>query len=104
MDSPVPRVLIIEDNPDDRDLLLRQLQKKGMADHVKVIHDGRVAMDFLARDDDASNQVIALFLDLNLPSVSGLQLLEKVRSNPRRQHLPVIVMTSSNAPEDLNRC
>jgi CheY-like chemotaxis protein len=106
-DSALPvRVLVIEDNADDRDLLLRQLQKTGMADHVKFISDGREALNYLvARDPQpVASELVAIFLDLNLPSLTGLELLRSLRQDGLFQDTPVIVMTSSNDPRDLEEC
>jgi two-component system response regulator len=100
------RVLVIEDNADDRELLLRQLSKSGMDQHVKFISDGREALDYLTGPSAASlaDNLIAILLDLQLPSLSGLELLRRLRSRQDLKEMPVIVMTSSNKPEDLDEC
>jgi two-component system response regulator len=100
------RVLVVEDNADDRELLLRQLRKTGMAEHVKFISDGKEALNFLTVPDPQplAEELIAIFLDLNLPSLSGLDLLRTLRGGERFQATPVIVMTSSNDPRDLEEC
>ena len=104
-ENPV-RVLVIEDNPDDRELLLHQLRRGNMADQVKFITDGKEALDFLIGPAHAvqGNQIVAIFLDLNLPSLSGLEVLRSIRDHARWQTVPVIVMTSSNNPKDLAEC
>jgi two-component system response regulator len=100
------RVLVIEDNADDRELLLRQLRKSGMDSHVKFISNGQEALDFLTRPREIplTEELIAIFLDLKLPSLSGLELLRRVRRQDELQDIPVIVMTSSNDPNDLDEC
>jgi two-component system, response regulator len=100
------RVLVIEDNADDRELLLHQLRRGNMAEHVKFISDGQEALDFLVNPVNAaqSNQIVAIFLDLNLPSLSGIEVLRSLRDHSTLRTTPVIVMTSSNNPKDLAEC
>jgi two-component system response regulator len=104
-DSSV-RVLVVEDNPDDRELLMRQLRNSSMDSHVKFISDGREALDFLTglSARDVSAELIAILLDLRLPSLSGLDLLRHLRNQADLKAVPVIVMTSSNDPKDLEEC
>jgi len=96
------RILIVEDNRDDSELLMRQLKKANLGDQVLIIGDGQLALDFLTSAQ--SDHLVAMFLDLKLPTISGLQLLEKTRGLDKTKKLPVIVMTSSNSPEDLQKC
>ena len=103
MDSTPIRILIVEDNPDDEALLLRQLKKAQLDSHVRIIADGGTALAYLRDESVKSEDLITVFLDLQLPGVSGLQLLEAIRSQERTRHLPVVLMTSSNAPEEINR-
>jgi CheY-like chemotaxis protein len=104
METQKTRILIVEDNADDEALLMHQLQKAQLHQHVKVIADGKVAVEYLTDNDSRGDELIAIFLDLNLPSMNGLHVLEKVRSHDRIRHLPVIVMTSSNSSTDLEKC
>ena len=97
------RVLIVEDNCDDSDLLVRQLKRNNFEGSVKVIPDGQEAWDLLS-NESVRQELIAIFLDLKLPSLSGLKLLERIRSHPELGTVPVFVMTSSNDPKDLTEC
>ncbi len=99
------RVLVIEDNPDDCELLRRQLKKGGLGDHVKFISDGKEALEFLTGPQAPQPEdLIVILLDLRLPSLSGLDLLRRLRSQSKLQSVPVTVMTSSNDPKDLEEC
>ena len=98
------RILIVEDNPDDEALLLRQLKKAQLDGHIRVIADGNRALIYLSDAKYRCEDLVAVFLDLNLPAVGGVKLLEAIRAADRLKHLPVIVMTSSNAQEELDKC
>jgi CheY-like chemotaxis protein len=102
----VVRVVVVEDNIDDRDLLLRQLRKARIAEHVKFLTDGREALEFLSHLPPPLPfmDLIAIFLDLKLPGMSGVDLLREIRSLPRVQNVPVIIMTSSLDPKDFEAC
>ena len=100
--SPSPtRILIVEDNFDDGELLLRQLDKVGLGSQVRIIEDGEDALTFL---QSALNEIVAVFLDLQLPRLSGLGILRRVRADERFRTLPVIIMTSSNNPVEIEEC
>ncbi len=101
-------LLLVEDNPDDEVLTLRALRKHNLANNIMVARDGQEALDYLfgegeysGRDTRVLPQVI--LLDLKLPKVDGLQVLERLRSDPRTKHVPVVVLTSSNQEQDMLR-
>ena len=104
MKADKTRIVIVEDNAADLALLMRHLKKAKFDKHVKVISDGKAAFEWLSGGDQPGKDLIAVFLDLSLPSISGLRVLEMIRSNEGTRHLPVIVMTGSVDPEDLNKC
>ena len=101
MTAPKPRILIVEDDSNDRELLMRQIQKAGLDTQVKTVDDGQHALAFLLSN---SEDLVAMFLDLHLPGLSGLEILEEVRTHASLKALPVVVMTSSNHPDDLEKC
>jgi two-component system response regulator len=94
-------ILIVEDDADDSFMLVRQLEKAQIDDHVTVIEDGQKALTFLVA---AEPLPLAMFLDLRLPGMNGLELLEKIRQDGKLQSLPVIIMTGSSDPRDVAEC
>ncbi len=106
MSSGAVRVVVVEDSAEDRDLLLRQLRKSQIHQHVKFIPDGKEALTFLQRLPPPAPfcDLIAIFLDLKLPGMGGLDLLRAIRMTPRVQNAAVIVMTSSLDPRDFEAC
>jgi len=100
------RVLIVEDDPSDRELLLRQLRKAQIDDNVIFVPDARQALGVLEdyRNGKREGELIALFLDLHLPGLGGVEFLRKVRAMPDMVELPVIVITGSHDPRDFQEC
>ena len=104
--KPLPvRILVVEDDPNDQALLLLQLKKIQMADNVMIVPNAFQALHFI-EDTRSSSQwgLVAMFLDLHLPRMSGVELLHRIRKMPEMETFPVIVMTSSNNPQDLEEC
>jgi two-component system, response regulator len=101
-------ILLVEDNPRDEALTIRALQKSNVSSNVVVAHDGVEALDYLFgkgiyESRNVLEQPNLVLLDLKLPKVNGLQVLEKLRSDERTRRLPVVIFTSSNEEEDLIR-
>jgi len=99
-------ILLVEDNPDDEALTLRALKYNNIVNKVIVVRDGAEALDFLfgtgvhkGRDIRDLPQVI--FLDLKLPRIDGLEVLTRIRADPRTKLLPVVILTSSKEEQDL---
>ncbi len=92
-------IVLVEDNPDDEALTLRALKKQNIANEIVVLRDGVEALEFLlAPDKPIPNLVL---LDLKLPRVDGLQVLQRLRSEPRTELLPIVVLTSSDEDRDV---
>lgn len=101
-------VLLVEDNPDDEALTLRALRKHNLANEIIVARDGQEALDYLfgegeyaGRDIHSLPQVI--LLDLKLPKVDGLQVLEQLRNTEHTRNVPIVVLTSSSQEQDMMR-
>jgi two-component system response regulator len=99
-------ILLVEDNPRDEALTLRALKKSNIVNHVIVAHDGVEALDYVfgtgthaGRDTTVMPQLI--LLDLKLPKVDGLEVLQKIRADDRTRRIPVVIFTSSSEEEDM---
>lgn len=98
-------ILIVEDNPQDEMLMLRALRKANVANRIDVVRDGQQALDYMfgegefaSRDPMELPAVVAL--DISLPRLSGLEVLERLRADPRTRLLPVVILTSSDEERD----
>lgn len=101
-------LLLVEDNDDDVVLMRRAIKSAGIENSVQVVEDGQMAIEYLmGRGAFADRQAHPLpgivLLDLKLPRVSGLEVLEWIRNNPSTRSLVVIVLTSSNQPSDMRK-
>ena len=99
-------VLLVEDNPDDVELTLRAFKKYNIMNEVVVASDGAEALDYLFctgryASRDTNNLPEIVLLDLKLPKVDGLEVLQRLRADERTKHLPVVILTSSNEERDL---
>jgi two-component system, response regulator len=99
-------ILLVEDNPDDVELTLHALRKEKLANHIHVARDGEEAIEFLfcsgAHADRLFDQLPKLvLLDLKLPKVDGMEVLKRLKSDPRTQTIPVVILTSSKEERDL---
>jgi hypothetical protein len=102
-------IVLVEDNPQDEMLTLRALRKANLANHVQVVRDGQQALDYLFREGEfadrpGTDQPAVILLDLNLPRVSGLDVLERLRADPRTRLVPIVILTSSDEERDRVGC
>jgi len=98
-------VLLVEDNNDDVDLMLYALRKNNIYNEIVVVRDGVEALEYLFGEEGNGGSRVPelILLDLKLPRVNGLQVLERLRNNKRTQLVPVVVMTSSREDQDVNK-
>lgn len=99
-------VLLVEDNPDDEALTMRALRKANIANEIEVVRDGSEALEFLFcegqyADRDPSSVPALVLLDLKLPKVNGIEVLQRMRADSRTKLVPVVVLTSSSQDEDI---
>jgi CheY-like chemotaxis protein len=99
-------ILLVEDNPQDLALAQRALRKANLANRIQVARDGAEALDFLfcegayaaRKIEDAPNLIL---LDLKLPKVDGLEVLKRIKADPRTALIPVVMLTSSQEQSDV---
>lgn len=107
-DSDAVEILLVEDNPSDAELTLHALKKSKLANNIQHVSDGEEALDFIFCRNAFSSRRIdngprLILLDLKLPKVDGLQVLQAVKSDVRTKAIPIIVLTSSKEEQDLVR-
>jgi CheY-like chemotaxis protein len=106
MPNETKKILLVEDNPDDQQLTLRALQRHNIANEVVIANDGVEALDYLlgtgtSTGHDPLELPALVLLDLKLPRVDGLEVLQRIRSEERTRLLPVVILTSSAEERDL---
>lgn len=97
----VPPILLVEDNPMDLDLTLRAFARKKFANEVQIARDGEEALAWLPRWDGGADLPAVILLDINLPKVNGLEVLQQLKTHERYRRIPVVVLTSSREDRDL---
>lgn len=102
-------ILLVEDNPDDRELTIRALRSSRVINHIRSVSDGAEALDYLyARGKyvgrEVAHQPRLVLLDLKMPKVSGIEVLRQIRADDRLRRIPVVMLTSSREERDLEEC
>lgn len=101
-------VLLVEDNPDDAGLVLHAFKKARFANQINVVSDGAAALDYVfCRGDYADRQqerLLVILLDLNLPKISGLEVLRRIKADSRTRKIPVVILTASRQDRDIAEC
>jgi two-component system response regulator len=98
-----PHILLVEDNPDDADLTVVALRNNRIANHIVIARDGAEALELLfgPRAGATPELPAVVILDLNLPKISGIEVLQRIRSTPRSALLPVVMLTTSVEDRDV---
>lgn len=103
-------VLLVEDNPDDAELTIRELKKHHLANNLFHVEDGAEALDFLfASGKYADSRNIlhpprVVLMDIQMPKVNGIEVLRRIKSDERTKCTPVVILTSSNQDPDIHTC
>lgn len=107
--TPV-NVLLVEDNKSDAELTIRELKKHNLSNHLVHVKDGEEALHFIfgkgkyegIRDAPFTPKVV--LLDIQLPKVNGIEVLQQLKQDPRTKNIPVVILTSSREDPDIQKC
>jgi CheY-like chemotaxis protein len=103
--EPLARILLVEDDPRDVELTMTALEDYNLTNEVVITHDGEEALDFLYYrgkfESRAKQNPAVILLDLKLPKIDGLEVLEKIKSDEKLRVIPVVVLTSSREERDM---
>lgn len=105
-ESNAVEMLLVEDSPQDLELALRALRKANIVNDIQVARDGAEALDFIFCEGTHASRAFSggpklILLDLKLPKVDGLEVLKRIKSDPRTKMIPVVVLTSSREQRDV---
>jgi two-component system response regulator len=105
-ESHIIEILLVEDSLEDLELTQRALRKANLGNHIHAARDGAEALDFIFCEGAYDGRKIEdspklILLDLKLPKVDGLEVLERIKSDPRTRHIPVVILTSSKEQVDV---
>jgi two-component system response regulator len=106
MDDEAVEILLVEDNPNDVELMLHVFKTNRMSNRIRVVRDGSEALEFILCTGAFASRNIGdgprlILLDLKLPKVDGLEVLKRIKSDPRTSGIPVVVLTSSHQDRDM---
>ncbi len=96
-------ILLVEDNPDDAELTRLALERLGQHARVALVSDGAQALDYMS-DSGRAAQVRVVILDIKLPKMDGIQVLAKLKADPRTRPIPVVILSSSSREADIAQC
>jgi two-component system response regulator len=110
MDANSVEILLVEDNITDAELTIRELKKHNMANNLVHLKDGEEALAFIfatgkySDTRDVQHRPKVMLLDIQMPKVNGIEVLEKIKSDPRTMAIPVVILTSSRENPDIVKC
>lgn len=99
-------ILVAEDDPDDRDLVREAFRESRLEDDLRFVISGEELLDYLHRRPPYEDRILhptpaLVLLDLNMPGMGGREALERIKGDPALKHIPLVVMTTSKAEEDI---
>lgn len=102
-------ILLVEDNVNDAELAIRELKKHNLANNLVHVTDGEQALEFIFGTGNYEGRSIdqvpkLVLLDIQMPKINGLEVLQKIKSNPVTKKMPVVILTSSKEDPDIQKC
>lgn len=102
-------ILLVEDNMSDAEMTIRALKKNNLSNRILHLKDGAEALDFIFAEGNYSNRKIenipkVILLDLKMPKVNGIQVLQRIKADERTKKIPIVVLTSSKEDPDIKEC
>jgi two-component system response regulator len=97
------KILLVEDNADDAELTRLALDRHQLSSRVVHLTDGAQAIDYLFGGGSEASELSFIILDLKLPKIDGIQVLERIKRDPRTRSIPVVILSSSNQEKDISR-
>jgi two-component system, response regulator len=99
-------ILLVEDNQDDLDMALRALRKANLTNYIHIVRDGAEALEFIFCEGAFTgrrfeNPPKVILLDLKLPKIDGMEVLKRIKNDPRTKVIPVVILTSSKEQRDV---
>jgi two-component system response regulator len=109
MNANAVDILLVEDNLNDAELSIRQLKKHNMANNLLHVTDGEEALEFIYATGKYTGRAIdhppkLVLLDIQMPKINGIEVLERIKSDPLTKKIPVIILTSSKEDPDIQKC
>jgi len=109
MNANAVDILLVEDNLNDAELSIRQLKKHNMANNLLHVTDGEEALEFIYATGKYTGRAIdhppkLVLLDIQMPKINGIEVLERIKSDPLTKKIPVIILTSSKEDPDIQQC
>jgi two-component system response regulator len=105
MNTPLKHILLVDDSPGDTEMAVDALAQHNLANELVTLRDGAEALDYLYRRgpfaERSDGQPAVILLDLKMPKVSGIEVLQQIKNDPQLKTIPVVVLTSSHEEQDL---